>query len=146
MPDDMLTIFPLTKSYYQSFSQEHTQNPVVLCPRRARRVSGSGRSWTIQRKAALQTLFQEQFGSAALKGNLLFPFLTTGCVEVAADGKTAKGTWRSPCVQAVMPKDGKGEPQPIWLFGAYAGIYLISPCNKYVPALFKNVDERIVYS
>jgi hypothetical protein len=73
-------------------------------------------------KAALQTLFEEQFGSAALKGNLLFPFLTTGCVEVAADGKTAKGTWRSPCVQAVMPKDGKGEPQPIWLFGAYAGI------------------------
>lgn len=72
-------------------------------------------------KAALQTLFQEQFGSAALKGNLLFPFLTTGCVEVAADRKTAKGTWRSPCVQAVMPKDGKGEPQPIWLFGSYAG-------------------------
>lgn len=72
-------------------------------------------------KEALTTLFAEQFGSAALKGNLLFPFLTTGgMVQVAGDGKTAKGTWRSPSVQAVMPKDGKGEPQPIWLFGAYA--------------------------
>ena len=73
-------------------------------------------------KDALQTLFQEQFGAAALKGNLLFPFLTTGgMVQVSGDGKTAKGTWRSPCVQAVMPKDGQGSPQPIWLFGAYAG-------------------------
>lgn len=72
-------------------------------------------------KEALTTLFNDQFGSASLKGNLLFPFLTTGMVEIAADGKTAKGTWRSPCVQAVMPKDGKGEPEPIWLFGAYAG-------------------------
>jgi hypothetical protein len=72
-------------------------------------------------RAALETLFKEQFGAAALKGNLLFPFLTTGSIQVAADGKTAKGVWRSPCAQAVMPKDGKGEPDPIWLFGAYAG-------------------------
>ncbi|KAJ5661089.1 uncharacterized protein N7484_000461 [Penicillium longicatenatum] len=71
-------------------------------------------------RAALQTLFAEQFGSAALKGNLLFAFLTTGMVQIASDGKTAKGTWRSPSVQAVMPKDGEGEPEPIWLFGAYA--------------------------
>ncbi|KAL3447699.1 hypothetical protein BJX65DRAFT_307760 [Aspergillus insuetus] len=71
-------------------------------------------------RAALETLFQDQFGSAALKGNLLFPFLTTGMVEVAGDGKTAKGTWRSPSVQAVIPKEGQGEPEPIWLFGSYA--------------------------
>jgi hypothetical protein len=54
-------------------------------------------------KAALQIRYQEQFGSAALRGNLLFPFPTTGCVEVATDGKTAKGIWLSPCVQAPMP-------------------------------------------
>lgn len=70
---------------------------------------------------ALKTLFQEQFGSAALKGNLLFPFLTTGgMVQVAGDGKTAKGTWRSPCVQAVK-KPGEDHLTPIWLFGSYAG-------------------------
>ncbi|EME82083.1 uncharacterized protein MYCFIDRAFT_175638 [Pseudocercospora fijiensis CIRAD86] len=68
-------------------------------------------------KVAITTLFQDQFGSATLKGNLLFPFLTTGMIEVAGDGKTAKGTWRSPSVQAVMSDAG---PEPIWLFGAYA--------------------------
>jgi hypothetical protein len=73
-------------------------------------------------KAAITTLFQDQFGAAALKGNLLFPFLTNGAIQIARDGKTAKGTWRSPCVQAVPPKDGKGAPSPIWLFGAYAGM------------------------
>jgi hypothetical protein len=76
-------------------------------------------------RAALETLFQAQFGSAALKGNLLFAFLTTGMVEIAKDGKTAKGTWRSPSVQAVMPKDGNGEPSPVWLFGAYAGVFFL---------------------
>jgi hypothetical protein len=45
-------------------------------------------------------------------------------IEVAADGETAKGTWRSTYVQSVMPKYGKGEPKPIWLFGAYAGMLL----------------------
>jgi len=72
-------------------------------------------------RKALETLFQAQFGAAELKGNMLFPFLTTPMIEVAGDGKHAKGTWRSPGVQSVMPKDGKGEPDPIWLFGAYAG-------------------------
>lgn len=72
-------------------------------------------------KAALETLFKQQFGSAALKGNLLFPFLTTPMIEIAKDGQSAKGVWRSPSVQSVMPKDGKGEATPIWLFGAYAG-------------------------
>ncbi|KXS99988.1 hypothetical protein AC578_809 [Pseudocercospora eumusae] len=68
-------------------------------------------------RAAITTLFQDQFGSATLKGNLLFPFLTTGMIEVAGDGKTAKGTWRSPSVQAVMSEEGA---EPIWLFGSYA--------------------------
>ncbi|KXT11914.1 hypothetical protein AC579_8583 [Pseudocercospora musae] len=68
-------------------------------------------------RAAITTLFQDQFGSATLKGNLLFPFLTTGMVEVAGDGKSAKGTWRSPSVQAVMSEEGA---EPIWLFGSYA--------------------------
>lgn len=72
-------------------------------------------------RKALETLFQAQFGAAELQGNMLFPFLTTPMIEVSGDGKHAKGTWRSPGVQSVMPKDGKGEPDPIWLFGAYAG-------------------------
>ncbi|KAM0753423.1 hypothetical protein T439DRAFT_353227 [Meredithblackwellia eburnea MCA 4105] len=71
-------------------------------------------------RKALETLFQDQFGAVALKGNMLFPFLTTQMIEIAGDGQSAKGAWRSPCAQSVMPKDGKGEAEPIWLFGAYA--------------------------
>jgi hypothetical protein len=82
-------------------------------------------------RAALETLFKAQFGSAALKGNLLFAFLTTGMVEISKDGKTAKGTWRSPSVQAVMPKDGNSEPSPVWLFGAYAGMSFLFGRNSF---------------
>lgn len=57
-------------------------------------------------KAALTTLFEAQFGSAALKGNLISPFFTTGMIEVAGDGQSAKGSWRSPSVLAVAPPDG----------------------------------------
>ena len=38
---------------------------------------------------------------------------------VAGDGKTAKGVWRSPGIEAVVPPDG-GKPVPLWSFGAYA--------------------------
>lgn len=72
-------------------------------------------------RAALETLFQDQYGAAAHKGNLLFAHLTTPMIEIAEDGKSAKGVWRSISSQVVMPKDGKGEGTPIWLFGAYAG-------------------------
>lgn len=86
---------------------------------------------------ALRTLFKDQFGKADLKGNFLFPFLTTGAVQIAGDGKTAKGSWRSPCVQTVMPKDGKGEPDPIWLFGSYAGKRIVHPLRwLYLTAIF----------
>lgn len=72
-------------------------------------------------KEALTTLFADQYGSAVLKGNLLIQLLTTGSVQVAGDGKTAKGIWRGLIVEAVMPKDGGGDPVPIWACGAYAG-------------------------
>lgn len=84
-------------------------------------------------RAALETLFKEQYGAAALKGNLLFPFLTTGMVQVAGDGRTAKGVWRSPSVQAVVPKEG-GEPEPIWLFGTYAGALAVPSSCLCVPS------------
>lgn len=76
-----------------------------------------GRRGLYRGKEALKTLLNKQFGAAQLRGNLLFPFLTTGIVQVAGDSKTAKGTWRSPYLQAVMPKDGGGEPTPIWFLG-----------------------------
>jgi hypothetical protein len=67
---------------------------------------------------ALRTLFGKQF-VMELKGNLLIHYLATPMIEVAGDGKTAKGVWRSPGIEAVRPADG-GKPVPLWSFGAYA--------------------------
>lgn len=41
-------------------------------------------------RAAIETLFKDQYGSASVKGNLLFPFLTTEMIEVAQDGMSAR--------------------------------------------------------
>jgi hypothetical protein len=80
-------------------------------------------------KEAVEFLFTKQYAGVPLEGNLLMPFLTTEMIEIAADGKSAKGAWRVPSIQVVVPseqtverKDESSEPQPIWLFGAYAGI------------------------
>lgn len=97
-------------------------------------------------REALMTLFEEQFGSASLKGNLLFPFLTTGSIQIAVDGKTAKGVWRSPCAQAVMPKDGNGEPDPIWLFGAYAGEQSFQPLQPTLVNSYQSTSSGRVTS
>jgi hypothetical protein len=67
---------------------------------------------------ALRTLFGKQF-SMELKGNMLIHYLATPMIEVAGDGKTAKGVWRSPGIEAVVPAEGS-KPVPLWSFGAYA--------------------------
>lgn len=72
-------------------------------------------------KDAITSLFVSQYGAAVLKGNLLVQLVTTGSVQVAGDGKTAKGMWRCLHLESVMPADGNGEPDPIWASGAYAG-------------------------
>ncbi|KAJ5657125.1 uncharacterized protein N7484_000774 [Penicillium longicatenatum] len=71
-------------------------------------------------KDAITSLFVSQYGAAVLKGNLLVQLVTTGSVQVAGDGKTAKGMWRCLHLESVMPADGNGEPDPIWASGAYA--------------------------
>lgn len=71
---------------------------------------------------ALQTLFRDQFGAAVLKGNLLIQFLTTPSIQIAEDGKTAKGMWRCLQAESVVPKDNaEGVAEPIWAAGAYGG-------------------------
>ena len=78
---------------------------------------------------ALRTLFGKQF-AMGLKGNLLIHYLATPMIEVAGDGKTAKGVWRSPGIEAVRPPDG-GKPVPIWSFGAYANDFIhVDGCWK----------------
>ena len=51
---------------------------------------------------ALRRLFGQQF-KMELEGNLLIHYLATPMIEVAGDGETAKGVWRSPGIEAVRP-------------------------------------------
>jgi hypothetical protein len=67
---------------------------------------------------ALRKLFGTQF-AMSLNGNLLVHYLATPMIEVAADGGSARGVWRSPGIEAVVPAAG-GKPVPLWSFGAYA--------------------------
>ena len=73
---------------------------------------------------ALRTLFGKQF-NMELKGNMLVHYLATPMIEVAADGKTAKGVWRSPGLEAIRPADGE-TPVPLWSFGAYACDFILT--------------------
>jgi hypothetical protein len=68
---------------------------------------------------AVKTLFGRTFSNPVLEGVLLVHYLASPMVEVAEDGKTAKGVWRSPGIEAVLPPGG-GKPIPMWSFGAYA--------------------------
>lgn len=73
-------------------------------------------------EAGLRELFAGRFSMEAT-GNLLIHYIATPMVEVAGDGKTARGVWRSPGVEAVRPPDG-GKPVPLWSFGAYAADFV----------------------
>jgi hypothetical protein len=67
---------------------------------------------------AIRKLFGAQF-AMSLKGNLLIHYLATPMIEVARDGQSAKGVWRSPGIEAVVPSSG-GKPVALWSFGTYA--------------------------
>jgi hypothetical protein len=69
-------------------------------------------------EAALRKLFSAQF-AMSLKGNMLIHYLATPMIEVCADGQSARGVWRSPGIEAVVPPEG-GKPVPLWSFGSYA--------------------------
>ena len=68
---------------------------------------------------AVRKLFGSTFSNPVLEGVLLIHYLASPMVEVAEDGRTAKGVWRSPGIEAVLPANG-GKPVPMWSFGSYA--------------------------
>ena len=68
--------------------------------------------------AGIQELFGGRFPMEPV-GNLLVHYLATPMIQVAADGKSARGVWRSPGVEAVRPGNDE-KPVPLWSFGAYA--------------------------
>lgn len=74
-------------------------------------------------EAGIRELYQRHFPMSH-EGNLLVHYLATPMVEVAADGRSARGVWRSPGVEAVRPADG-GDPVALWSFGAYAADFVL---------------------
>lgn len=68
---------------------------------------------------AVQRLFAETFTNPVLDGVLLIHYLATPMIEVAADGRTARGVWRSPGIEAVVSADESGRVA-VWSFGAYS--------------------------
>jgi len=74
-------------------------------------------------EAGLRELFTDRFPMEPV-GNLLIHYLASPMIEVAADGQSARGVWRSPGVEAVRPPDG-GAPVALWSFGAYAGDFVL---------------------
>jgi len=53
-------------------------------------------------EAGVRELYQGQFPMEPV-GNLLVHFLASPMVEVASDGNSARGVWRSPGVESVIP-------------------------------------------
>ena len=68
---------------------------------------------------AVRTLFEETFTNPVLDGVLLIHYLATPMIEVAEDGITARGVWRSPGIEAVA-SDNDETRVPLWSFGSYA--------------------------
>lgn len=68
---------------------------------------------------AVRSLFEDTFTNPALRGVLLIHYLATPMIEVAEDGLTARGVWRSPGIEAVAADDGETRV-PVWSFGSYA--------------------------
>lgn len=69
-------------------------------------------------EAGIRELFGDRLPMEP-KGNLLLHYLATPMIEVAADGNSARGVWRSPGVEAVRAPDG-AQPVALCSFGAYA--------------------------
>jgi hypothetical protein len=74
---------------------------------------------------AVKLFFAELSPMSQVVGNLLIHYLASPMIEIAGDGQTAKGVWRSPGIEAVVPPGG-GKPVPMWSFGAYAVDFILT--------------------
>ncbi len=58
------------------------------------------------------------------RGVMLVHYLTTPFLEVAGDGKTARGVWWSPGIETVKRTPG-ARAESVWCFGAYANDFIL---------------------
>jgi SnoaL-like domain len=69
-------------------------------------------------EARIRELFEDRLPMEP-RGNLLLHYLATPMIEVAADGNSARGVWRSPGIEALRVPHG-AQPVALMSFGAYA--------------------------
>lgn len=72
---------------------------------------------------AVKALYAEVYYQPEYKGKYLKHYLATPAIEVAADGKTAKGVWYSPGWESDT-LDGSKDIVPIISFGAYSADFI----------------------
>lgn len=58
------------------------------------------------------------------EGIMLIHYLCNPYIEVAKDGKTARGLWWSPGIETVK-RDAYSDPEAVWCFGAYANDFIL---------------------
>ena len=57
------------------------------------------------------------------EGIMLIHYLCNPYIEVAKDGKTARGLWWSPGIETIKPTED-ADPESAWCFGAYANDFI----------------------
>ena len=72
---------------------------------------------------AVRALYEQVFYQDEYKGKYLKHYLATPAIEVAADGKTARGVWYSPGWESDR-LNGSEEILPLISFGAYAADFI----------------------
>ncbi|MBP3891245.1 MAG: nuclear transport factor 2 family protein [Solobacterium sp.] len=75
-------------------------------------------------------IFEKNFymDEDASKGIVLKHYLTNPCIEIAKDGKTARGTWESPGYETIVNE--AGELKAVWCFLAYANDFIYDEAEK----------------
>ena len=69
-------------------------------------------------------LFCSNYNVKDYAGIMLVHYLTSPAIEVAKDGKTARGTWGTPGIETVI-RDKKAGPEAVWCFGSYANDFIL---------------------
>ncbi len=72
----------------------------------------------------IKKLYCGNYHMEEYEGIMLVHYLTSPCIEVAADGKTARGVWWSPGIETVK-RSPESEPEAVWCFGAYANDFIL---------------------
>ena len=85
----------------------------------------------------------EKLHEMPLVGTMFEHYFTTPMIQIAADGKTAKGVWFSP---GHKTNYREGELQAYWCWGKYGADFIIFEKPRTLPfKIVHETDEFVVY-